>query len=134
LAPEICIGQINVSKNDNLSKVTISSYRLFRSSRTDVNSTVIPLKHRLGESMNQLSGTILITGHSDSDPIRTERFPSSWHHSQNQAEAVPRILSGNLDELGRITVEGRVDLEPRATNATHESKARNRRVEIMLFR
>jgi type VI secretion system protein ImpK len=134
LTPEIRSGQVKVSENEKLSKVTISGDSLFRSGRADIDTAVIPLIHRIGESLNQLPGTILITGHSDSDPIKTVRFPSNWHLSQIRAEAVARIVSGDLDVPGRITVEGRADLEPVATNENREGKARNRRVEIMLFR
>ena len=134
LAPEIDAGQVNVSEREEFSKVTISSDSLFRSGRADIDNAVTPLIHRIGESLNQLAGAILITGHSDSDPIKTVRFPSNWHLSQTRADAVAKIISANLDEPERITVEGRADLEPIATNDTREGKARNRRVEIILYR
>lgn len=134
LALEIRNNQVNVSENEEFSKVTISGDSLFRSGRADVNKSVTPLLHRVGESLNQLTGAILITGHSDSDPIKTVRFPSNWHLSQTRADAVAKIINANLDEPERITVEGRADLEPIATNDTREGKARNRRVEIILYR
>jgi type VI secretion system protein ImpK len=133
LAQEIKMGEIRVSESEKESKVTLRGDSLFRSGRANINEGVIPLLKRVGESLNQLPGAVLITGHSDSDPIKNARFPSNWHLSQVRADAVAEIISNNLDEPSRVTVEGRADLEPVVANDTLNNKARNRRVEIMLF-
>lgn len=134
LSTEIAARQVRVDETDKTSKATIEGDNLFRSGRADVNKNIIPLLIRIGESLNQLSGSILITGHSDSDPIKNARFPSNWHLSQSRADAVANIIKRNLDTPERVTVEGRADFEPIASNDSREGKARNRRVEIMLFR
>jgi len=133
LVQEIKTGEIRVSESEKESKVTLRGDSLFRSGRANINEGVIPLLNRIGESLNQLPGAVLITGHSDSDPIKNARFPSNWHLSQVRADAVAEIINNNLDEPTRVTVEGRADLEPVVANDTLNNKARNRRVEIMLF-
>jgi len=134
LAQEIETGEIRISESEKESKVTIRGDSLFRSGRANISEGVIPLLKRVGESLNQLPGAVLITGHSDSDPIKNARFPSNWHLSQVRADAVAEIISNNLDEPTRVTIEGRADLEPVVANDTLKNKARNRRVEIILFR
>ncbi len=133
LAQEIETGEIRLSESEKESKVTIRGDSLFRSGRANINEGVTPLLNQIGESLNQLPGAILITGHSDSDPIKNARFPSNWHLSQARADAVAKIINDNIDEPARVTVEGRADLEPLVANDTLDNKARNRRVEIMLF-
>jgi len=133
LVQEIKTGEIRISESEKESKVTLRGDSLFRSGRANINEGVIPLLNRIGESLNQLPGAVLITGHSDSDPIKNARFPSNWHLSRVRADAVAETISGTLDEPTRVTVEGRADLEPVVANDTLNNKARNRRVEIMLF-
>jgi type VI secretion system protein ImpK len=77
-------------------------------------------------------GQVLITGHTDSVPIRSARFPSNWHLSQERAKSVLQLL-GDTVAPARLSAEGRADSEPVAPNDTKENKARNRRVEITLY-
>jgi type VI secretion system protein ImpK len=134
LSAELNNGELDISESATESKVTLRGDSLFRSGHADVNKTIIPLLHKVGRSLNQLSGTLLITGHSDSDPIKTARFPSNWHLSQARADAVSKLIREDLDDPQRITAEGRADLEPITSNDTPEDKAQNRRVEIMQFK
>jgi len=134
LSSELNNGELEISESETENKVTLRGDSLFRSGHADVNKVVIPLLHKVGRSLNQLPGTLLITGHSDSDPINTARFPSNWHLSQARADAVNKLIREDLDDPQRITAEGRADLEPIASNDTSEDKAQNRRVEIMQFK
>jgi type VI secretion system protein ImpK len=75
---------------------------------------------------------VLVSGHTDSQPIRSARFPSNWRLSQERAQSVQGLL-GRWVEPGRMKAEGRADSEPIASNATAPDRAKNRRVEITLF-
>ena len=75
---------------------------------------------------------MLITGHTDNQPIRSMRFPSNWHLSEERADAVKGALA-TLVEPARMRAEGKADAEPVAANDTPANRARNRRVEIVLL-
>ena len=75
---------------------------------------------------------MLIAGHTDNQPIRSARFPSNWHLSQERALAVQRLLGASV-KPERMKAEGRAESEPVAGNATPADRAKNRRVEITLF-
>ena len=66
-------------------------------------------------------------------PIRSMRFPSNWHLSQERAETVRDLLVSNGVAKERIRAEGRADGEPVADNLTPANRALNRRVEVILF-
>ena len=132
LAEEIGQNQVNVYETPRQGKVTIQGDSLFRSGSATVNQAVIPLLYRIGGAVDQLPGQVIITGHSDSQPIRSARFPSNWHLSQQRAEAVASVVKDNMDSPTRVIVEGRADLEPVASNKTREGRAKNRRVDIVL--
>jgi len=134
LAEEIKQGLVKVDEDDRQGLATIQGDNLFPSGSTSVDKKVIPLLHRIGESLNQLEGQTLITGHTDDDPIGSARYPSNWHLSLARAKAVEDIVKTDLDDPGRLMTEGRADLEPVASNDTLQGKAKNRRVEILLIK
>jgi type VI secretion system protein ImpK len=83
-------------------------------------------------ALKQVPGSVLITGHTDNQPIRSLRFPSNWHLSQARADSV-RDLLAPVVTLDRMKAEGRAESQPLDDNATAAGRARNRRVEITLF-
>jgi type VI secretion system protein ImpK len=75
---------------------------------------------------------VLITGHTDNQPIRSLRYPSNWDLSKARADAVKAVLAQTV-RPERLRAEGRADSEPVAPNDTPQGRAQNRRVELTLF-
>ena len=91
-----------------------------------------PLLPSIGQALATLPGKVLVSGHTDNQPIRTMRFPSNWHLSKERAEVVRAELANQV-EPARLRAEGLADTQPIADNATPAGRARNRRVEVTLF-
>ncbi|MFH5773314.1 type VI secretion system protein TssL, long form [Paracoccus sp. NGMCC 1.201697] len=89
---------------------------------------------RVAAALAETSGPVLIAGHSDSQPIRSARFPSNMHLSLARAESVRKMLATQIADPARLTAEGRADREPIAPNDTAAGRAENRRIEIVLQR
>ncbi len=134
LKNEIQRDQLKVIESTQLSTITIRGDNLFSSGSTKVNPSVLPLLVKIAKALNQLPGQVEIIGHSDNVPIRSARYPSNWHLSKARAESVAAVIKQNLTKGDRITVEGRADLEPLASNASRAGRAKNRRVEIALLK
>lgn len=134
LENEIQRDQLKVIEATQLSKITIRGDNLFSSGSTTVNPSILPLLVKIAKALNQLPGQVEIIGHSDNVPIRSARYPSNWHLSKARAESVAAVIKQNLTKGERITVEGRADLEPLASNASRAGRAKNRRVEIALLK
>lgn len=132
LAPQIKAGQIEVQDLADRSIVIIKGDGFFEPGSAVVASAFRPLLPRIGEALATLKGKVLITGHTDNQPIRTARFPSNWHLSQERAEVVRDEL-GKLVVPERLRAEGRADTQPITDNGTPAGRARNRRVEVTLF-
>lgn len=100
------------------------------------SATLVPereaLMKRIAEALAAVPGAVLVTGHTDSVPIRTARFPSNWHLSEERARSVAQLLIASGVPADRVRAEGRADGEPVAPNDTRENRALNRRVEITL--
>ncbi len=133
LEAEIRAGLVAVHDLEDRSVVTIRGDGTFRPGSATLEESVLPLLRRIGEALREVPGAVLVTGHTDNVPIRSARFPSNWHLSVERAESV-RALLANLVAADRLGAEGRADAEPVAGNATAAERARNRRVEITLYR
>ena len=132
LKPQIDLKQLQVSDLADRSIVTIAGDGFFESSSAEVSGSVRPLLAQVAQALAQVPGSVLITGHTDNQPIRSLRFPSNWHLSQARAESVRDLLAPTV-KPERMKAEGRAESQPVDDNTTPAGRARNRRVEITLF-
>lgn len=136
LAQEIRKGLIYISGSAGKLSLVVPGDGLFAPAQANVERSRIPLLDKIALALNEVPGQILVTGHTDSDPIRGSlrlRFQSNWDLSQQRAQAVVAILSKEISSDSRLIAEGLADTEPLAPNDTAENKARNRRIEITLL-
>lgn len=131
LKPEIEAGFISVLDLADRSVITIKGDGFFAAGSADIANHVKPLLVRIDDALSAFPGAVLITGHTDNQPIRSLRYPSNWHLSQDRANAVKNTLS--KVSADRMRAEGRADTEAVADNQEAEGRSRNRRVEITLF-
>jgi type VI secretion system protein ImpK len=131
LKPEIDAGQVQVRDLSDRSIVIVKGDGFFEPGSAVISDRVKPLLVRIDAGLQATPGNVLITGHTDNQPIRSLRYPSNWHLSQDRATAVKAMLTSVKPE--RVRAEGRADAEPVETNATAAGRARNRRVEITLM-
>jgi len=75
---------------------------------------------------------IRIEGHTDDRPIHTAQFPSNWELSSARANAVVRELHDDGINGEQLLAVGYGASRPAAPNTSAESRAKNRRVEIIL--
>ena len=75
---------------------------------------------------------IHIQGHTDDDPISTEKFPTNWELSAARATAVLRYFFDKGVEPEKMTATGYADTFPLASNDTDQGRSLNRRVEFVL--
>jgi len=132
LKPEIDAGLVQVQDLADRSIVIIKGDGFFEPGSAVVSASVVPLLGRIAQALHDTPGRVLITGHTDNQPIRTLRYPSNWHLSQDRADAVKAEVAKTV-KPERMRAEGRADSEPVADNGNPQGRAKNRRVEITLF-
>ncbi|MFZ4399787.1 MAG: OmpA family protein [Bacteroidales bacterium] len=82
----------------------------------------------------QPSLDILIIGHTDSIPIKTNCFKDNWDLSVSRANTVIRILTETYKiNPMQIMAAGKSEYSPVAANETKEGRALNRRIEIVIL-
>ena len=106
---------------------------LFDPASTIVKPRYVQVIERIAIALNEVPGKVVVNGYTDTSPIRTARFPSNWHLSQERAQSVSDMLLRTVRDSQRVRAEGRGEADPVASNTTIEGKARNRRVEIILM-
>ena len=85
---------------------------------------------RIGDAIARLPGDVLVTGHTDNQPVaRSARFPSNFQLSEQRALTVKDILVAHRVAAERIRAEGRAEWEPLNRDNTPAARATNRRVE-----
>jgi type VI secretion system protein ImpK len=132
LAPQIQAGQVAVQDLVDRSIVIIKGDGFFEPGSAVVASGLRPMLTTIGGALANLKGKVLITGHTDNQPIRTARFPSNWNLSQERAAVVLAELVKQVAPE-RMRAEGLADTQAVADNTTPAGRSRNRRVEITLF-
>ena len=77
---------------------------------------------------------VLIEGHTDNAPFTgTGQIKGNWDLSTKRATAIVDILrENNTINPENLTAAGRGEFAPIASNNTAESKAKNRRIEVIL--
>lgn len=74
-----------------------------------------------------------IAGHTDDVPIRSKKFPSNWELSTARAVNVLHFLVEQGMDRSRVSAAGYAYTQPVAPNDKPETRAKNRRIEIVLM-
>ncbi len=73
-----------------------------------------------------------VEGHTDDDPINTAQYPSNWELASGRAVVVVKaMIEGGL-AADRVSAASFGEFKPVASNEDKESKAQNRRIEIVV--
>lgn len=116
--------------------IVISDNALFASGSATVKDESRALGLAIGKMLDQYPEyEIVVSGHTDTEPISTYQFESNWDLSAIRAI---RFLDVILTHPGldpkRFSAIGYGENRPVATNATPEGRAKNRRVEVSIIR
>ena len=94
----------------------------------------IPLLKRVCEILKKLNVPIRIEGHTDSKPIY--KYPvivDNWDLSLLRAIYITKYFVEWGFPEDKISAAGYADTEPVASNRTPEGRAKNRRIDIVIF-
>ena len=126
--------ELSVYIKDGKVYVSLQEKMLFKS-----GSDVVDPKGReaLGALAQVLNNTadinVMIEGHTDTVPIRKDKFQDNWALSTSRATSIVRILTKDyMVNPHSIIASGRGEFYPIKSNDTGEGRASNRRTEIIL--
>ncbi len=135
LKEEIEAGAVSIQTEGMKVIVHIMENATFDSGFADLRPEFLPALGKIAELIDNDSGEVTISGHTDDVPISNTRFRSNWDLSTSRAVSVAHALlkAANLDDEN-VIVTGHADTRPRAPNDSAENRAKNRRVDISIVR
>jgi type VI secretion system protein ImpK len=125
-------ADVEVSDVPGGAMIVLKSDRVFASGSVRPDPSVIAVIQRVATALSAMPGAIIVSGHTDDQPIRTARFPSNWELSTERARSVLALMAPQVADPARLRAEGLADSEPLVPNDTVANRAKNRRVAILL--
>jgi chemotaxis protein MotB len=133
LAGAITAGQLELGADDRGLVLSLPESATFPVASADVTSTAQSVIDRVATTLEPIDVAVRIEGHTDDTPIRTARYSSNWELSTARASAVvARFIAQRMDPR-RLSAAGYGEFHPRASNATAEGRASNRRVDVIVI-
>ncbi len=130
LADAVASGMISLKENPTGAVIAIRNERQFGVAGVEPDAGMKTVIDALARGLDKVQGSILVIGHTSSEPIRTRTFASNDELAVARAESVARRLAAGLREPQRVKSQGMGAREPIAPNDTAVNRAKNRRVEI----
>lgn len=133
LRPEIAQGLVELRRQNGELIISFRHEAAFRSGSERLIRHFRPIIDKIARLLADTEGRIVVAGHTDNIPIRTQRFRSNWDLSTARAvSVVHQLLEKGELEPERLVAQGYADTRPLAPNDTPERRARNRRVEVRI--
>ena len=127
-------NNIRLIENERGITISIMDNILFESGNAELSVASRPILEKMAQLLKTLPNDIRIEGHTDNIPIGTEEFPSNWHLSIARATNTAYFLMNDLGlNQERVSVVGNSEFKPIADNNSPESRALNRRVDIVIL-
>jgi len=132
-ADERILSHVKIVKDKDQGTITIGERALFYKNSHILKASEIPLLDRLGRYMSQGEYPVDIIGYTDNRPGMEKGYKSNHELSGLMAIAIVKyFVKKDGIKPERLIALGRGDLSPVAPNSTPQSRAQNRRVEIIL--
>jgi flagellar motor protein MotB len=127
---------INVRQDGDVIRIELPSDQLFNfgTSQLKLGSEALVKTVASDLSQNYPQQLIGIEGHTDGSPMTSPQFPTDQHLAVAQAMAVYDALNrGGGLQARQLFVVGHGGSHPVVSNGTDAGRARNRRVEIVVY-
>lgn len=133
LTTEQAGGMVSIIRREGEVVIRIQEKGSFTSGSARLLNDIEPLLAKVADVVVDLSGQVVVEGHTDDRPIRTERFRSNWELSTARAVTVlHQLLENPALKPEQFLIRGHADTQPLEANDTPEGRALNRRVEIKI--
>jgi len=108
---------------------------LFPPGKAVINESSKMVLNKLAKVLVTIPNDIRIEGHTDNVPILTERYPSNWHLSVDRALSTAYYLI-NQENISpdKVSIVGYSEYRPIVPNDSPESRAKNRRVDLVILK
>ena len=131
---ELVDKDINISRDERGLVIQMADYILFSEGGSQLRPEFLPILSKLSDFLRMTRQSISVEGHTDSSALEGGNDLWAWELSLERALAVTRYLSqdeGLMPE--RFRAGGFGPSRPIVPNDTPKNRAKNRRIEIILY-
>jgi len=126
-------GQIKIESGKDREIITINEKALFDKDKYRLKSSSYPLLDKLSDLIEEGDYPVEIVGHTDNRPAEEKGYRSNWELSTLMAiQALRYFVEKGKVLPERLTAYGCGSFKPIASNDTRQSRAQNRRVDVIL--
>ncbi|OEG61945.1 MAG: flagellar motor protein MotB [Halanaerobium sp. MDAL1] len=126
--------RVNVENKRKGLVISLTGEILYELGRAEIREQGREILAIISDILKDIPNDIMIEGHTDDLPIRTDEFPSNWELSTARAVNVIKFLIEERDfDPARLSAAGYSEYRPVADNDSSESRAENRRVEVVVL-
>ena len=125
---------VKILKSDRGVVIRLNDTMLFDQGSAIIKTEAIEDLKKIAASLEKFQNPIVIEGHTDSMPIRSERYPSNWELSTARATNIIKYLIVQYKfPPSRLSAVGYGEYMPIEANDTPLGRAKNRRVDIVVL-
>jgi len=125
---------IDVGTTEAGTVISLAEAGSFPTGKADLTPAAQHVVTKLADLLRSRPVAIRVEGHTDDRPIRTSKYESNWELSTARASRVVMFL---IEQGGiapdRLSAAGYGEYRPKVPNESEPSRARNRRVDIVVF-
>jgi len=133
MAPLIKEGQVKITQSLRGVTIEINAAVLFGPGQAVLEGEPVKVLSAVANILSKAPNKIQVEGHTDDSPIQTPLYPSNWELSTARASSVVRLFAANGVAPDRMVAVGYADNRPVVPNVDNESRARNRRVTMLII-
>ena len=133
LEQQLADDEVDIKFDEKGVVLTFTERASFASGSDSLKQYMRPVLLKVVDEIAGCKGDIIVTGHTDDQPIDSTRYRSNWDLSAARAVSVVHelVLDGRLD-ASRVKAVGQAETRPLVPNDSPANRARNRRVEIVI--
>ena len=125
---------VKVLKTDRGVVIRLNDTMLFDTGSAIIKPQAKATLDKISSLLASFENPVLIEGHTDSMPIRTEKYPSNWELSTARATNIIKYLTqAHKFPPSRLSAVGYGEYMPVEQNTTPQGRAKNRRVDIIVL-
>jgi chemotaxis protein MotB len=128
-------NSIQLEENERGITLHILENILFAPGKADLNDMSRSVLKKIADVIRKIPNDIRIEGFTDNTPINTSQYPSNWHLSSSRAlNTAYYLIESEGISPEKVSVVGNGENKPIAGNDLPETRAKNRRVDIVILK
>jgi len=123
---------ITLTGNEHWLQIELQSAILFGVGGAVIHRSAEPIIEQISGMLMPYGNVVKVEGFTDNTPIKNSTFDSNWELSTARATAVVRLMISQGIQPNRLAAVGYGEYQPAVTNDSAESRAKNRRIVLMI--